>query len=148
MAVIVGITKSGECQLPRTFYIHCSLKALIAVYLAIVSATMASKAPSREALLLLKHVVRSQAVRGSNRTSFNLRSRSRCIATHTHSQHASQISVLPTAVDTASADFKSNRAAMDEVTSKLTELHQKFAQGGPAKAREKHIARGKMLPRE
>lgn len=31
---------------------------------------------------------------------------------------------------------------------RMTELHAKIAKGGPQKARDKHIARGKMLPRE
>ncbi|KAI9790057.1 MAG: Methylcrotonoyl-CoA carboxylase beta chain, mitochondrial [Candelina submexicana] len=37
---------------------------------------------------------------------------------------------------------------MDELLAQLSELHLKIAQGGPQKAREKHIARGKMLPRD
>jgi len=37
---------------------------------------------------------------------------------------------------------------MGEVTARMQELHQRVESGGPAKAREKHIARGKMLPRE
>ena len=32
--------------------------------------------------------------------------------------------------------------------SQLEDLHRKIAQGGPQKARDKHVARGKMLPRE
>ena len=31
---------------------------------------------------------------------------------------------------------------------KMTELHARIEVGGPLKARDKHIARGKMLPRE
>ncbi|KAI9695847.1 MAG: Methylcrotonoyl-CoA carboxylase beta chain, mitochondrial [Candelina mexicana] len=37
---------------------------------------------------------------------------------------------------------------MDELLAQLSELHLKIAQGGPQSAREKHIARGKMLPRD
>jgi 3-methylcrotonyl-CoA carboxylase beta subunit len=37
---------------------------------------------------------------------------------------------------------------MDEVVEKLKELRSTISQGGTAKAREKHIKRGKMLPRE
>ncbi len=37
---------------------------------------------------------------------------------------------------------------MDELMARMTELHARIAQGGSQKAREKHVARGKMLPRE
>lgn len=37
---------------------------------------------------------------------------------------------------------------MGEVMARMQELHKKIEGGGSAKAREKHIARGKMLPRE
>lgn len=37
---------------------------------------------------------------------------------------------------------------MDEATEKLVNLHTKIAQGGPQKARDKHIQRGKMLVRD
>ncbi|MCJ1392805.1 hypothetical protein MMC18_005676 [Xylographa bjoerkii] len=37
---------------------------------------------------------------------------------------------------------------MSEVMQKMTELHAKVEVGGPPKARDKHIARGKMLPRD
>lgn len=56
--------------------------------------------------------------------------------------------MLPTTVDTESADFKENAAQMGEIIEQMTQLHEKIAQGGPEKAREKHIARGKMLPRD
>lgn len=73
---------------------------------------------------------------------------SRSIATHTFSHHASALSVLPTNVDTSSADFKENAAQFGELLANMRELHQKIEQGGAQKAREKHVARGKMLPRE
>lgn len=37
---------------------------------------------------------------------------------------------------------------MDEAMARLTELTRKVQQGGPQKAREKHLARKKMLPRD
>jgi len=37
---------------------------------------------------------------------------------------------------------------MKEVIARMSELHKKAAQGGPQKAKDKHIARGKMLPRD
>lgn len=73
---------------------------------------------------------------------------SRSVATHTFSHHASALSVLPTNVDTSSAEFKENAAHFAELLASMRELHRKIEQGGPQKAREKHVARGKMLPRE
>ncbi len=37
---------------------------------------------------------------------------------------------------------------MGELTQKIAELHEKTSQGGPQKARDKHIQRGKMLVRD
>lgn len=37
---------------------------------------------------------------------------------------------------------------MDEAMARLTELTRKLQQGGPPKARAKHLARKKMLPRD
>ena len=37
---------------------------------------------------------------------------------------------------------------MGELEARMRELHQKIESGGSVKARDKHIARGKMLPRE
>jgi len=56
--------------------------------------------------------------------------------------------VLPSKVDKSSPEYKDNAAQMGEVTARMQELHQRVESGGSAKAREKHIARGKMLPRE
>lgn len=72
----------------------------------------------------------------------------RAIATHTHSHHANQISVLRSNVDTSSADFQENKKSMDEAIKHVRELRVRIAEGGPKKARDKHIQRGKMLPRE
>ncbi|KAL4920863.1 carboxyl transferase domain-containing protein [Aspergillus aurantiobrunneus] len=73
---------------------------------------------------------------------------SRSVASYTHPHHASAISVLPTAVDTSSPDFKENAQQMQEVLDKMNALHSTIAEGGPQKAKDKHIARGKMLPRD
>jgi 3-methylcrotonyl-CoA carboxylase beta subunit len=72
----------------------------------------------------------------------------RSIADYTHPHHANAISVLPSAVDTSSADFQDNARQMNEVLKEMTQLHEKIAQGGPRKARDKHVSRGKMLPRD
>lgn len=72
----------------------------------------------------------------------------RSIATHAHAHHASAVSILPTNVDTSTIDYKENATQMGEVMAKMNELHARVERGGPEKARQKHIARGKMLPRE
>ncbi|KAB8233146.1 hypothetical protein ETB97_010420 [Aspergillus alliaceus] len=72
----------------------------------------------------------------------------RSVASYTHPHHASAISVLPTAVDTSSPDFKENEEQMKELVDRMAKLHNTISQGGPQKAKDKHIARGKMLPRD
>ena len=86
-----------------------------------------------------------QLCRLSTRGSPCLRRR---IATHTHSHHAAQLSVIRSAVDTSSATYKENAAQMKSLELELHDLHSRIAQGGPPKAREKHVGRGKMLARE
>ena len=72
----------------------------------------------------------------------------RSIATHTYAHHASAVSVLPTSVDTSSPDYQINAQQMGDLMAQMNDLHAKIEIGGPQKAREKHLARGKMLPRE
>ncbi|KAH9869822.1 Methylcrotonoyl-CoA carboxylase beta chain, mitochondrial [Plenodomus lingam] len=126
---------------------------------------MVHKGPSREALSLLKQSIRpSVALRSPAQcrvlsTAVQIPTRRRTLshaaqqstrqaATFTHSHYAEQVSIIPTTVDTSSSDFKENKRQMDEATEKLANLHTKIAQGGPEKAREKHVARGKMLVRD
>ena len=54
---------------------------------------------------------------------------------------------IGTAVDTASADFKANAAAMRALVEELGKRRGEAALGGPARARERHVARKKLLPR-
>ncbi|KAL3253331.1 hypothetical protein ABHI18_009586 [Aspergillus niger] len=82
----------------------------------------------------------------STRTPFLAFSRS--VASYTHPHHASAISALPTSVDTSSSDFKENAQQMQELLDRMASLHGTISQGGPQKAKDKHIARGKMLPRD
>ncbi|KAJ5785826.1 methylcrotonoyl-CoA carboxylase beta chain [Penicillium pulvis] len=82
---------------------------------------------------------------GSNTTT---RLTSRSIANYTHPHHASALSVIPTAVDTSSAEFKENSQQMQELLSQMNHLHTNISKGGPQKSRDKHVARGKMLPRD
>lgn len=69
-------------------------------------------------------------------------------ATFTSSHQASQISILQTTVDKNSNAYKENAASMADLMAKLTQLHGTAARGGPEKARQKHLERGKMLVRD
>jgi 3-methylcrotonyl-CoA carboxylase beta subunit len=58
------------------------------------------------------------------------------------------VSVIQSAVHTRSDEFKANAAAMRVL---IDDLHEKSAlviRGGSEQARAKHLARGKLLPRE
>jgi len=72
----------------------------------------------------------------------------RSVASHAHSFHADQISILRSEVDVSSPEFKDNQLAMNDRIKQLRELRTQIAKGGGAKASEKHLARGKMLVRE
>ena len=56
--------------------------------------------------------------------------------------------VLPSRADVAGEPYKSNAAANAELVARLRERLAAAALGGPARARERHISRGKLLPRE
>src|SRR5919109_1950128 len=56
--------------------------------------------------------------------------------------------VLETRFDPGSAESKARRDAMDALVADLRAKTSSAAQGGPEKAREKHLSRGKLLPRE
>lgn len=73
---------------------------------------------------------------------------SRAVATFTAPHQAQAISTIQTFVDTSSHEFRENQHAMDDAMARLTELSAKVAEGGPQKARDKHLARNKMLPRD
>ena len=72
----------------------------------------------------------------------------RGIAQYNPEHYASAISILPSNVDKSSVDYRENARQMEDVMARMQELHAKIEIGGPVKAREKHIGRGKMLPRE
>ena len=56
--------------------------------------------------------------------------------------------VLSTRLDVRSADFKASVAAMGRIVADLRATVDRVALGGPEAARQKHLARGKLLPRE
>src|SRR5829696_3060801 len=56
--------------------------------------------------------------------------------------------VIETAVDLRSDAAQANRAAWDALKSELARRRAAVAKGGPKRARERHLARGKLLPRD
>ncbi|KAL2256124.1 hypothetical protein VTK26DRAFT_2148 [Humicola hyalothermophila] len=72
----------------------------------------------------------------------------RTVATFNAPHHAGAISVIKSNIDTSSDEFKENERLMGEAMARLDELTRKVQQGGPQKARDKHLARKKMLPRD
>ncbi|KAM0465950.1 hypothetical protein ACHAPV_000899 [Trichoderma viride] len=104
---------------------------------------MSLSRPSRQALRLSRQLQISstpspQASRLSRRSA----------ATLTPPHQAGAISRLPTNIDPSSAEFKDNEAQMADITARLQRLASTIQQGGSQKARDKHLARKKMLPRD
>ena len=58
------------------------------------------------------------------------------------------MTTLKTQLNPRSADFQANVAAMQTVVDDLRSTVDRVALGGPETARQKHLARGKLLPRE
>src|SRR5690606_9378392 len=56
--------------------------------------------------------------------------------------------ILKSSIDTRSEEFQSNHAHMRTLVDDLREKIRVASLGGPEKARDKHVARGKLLPRE
>ncbi|KAK2748917.1 Methylcrotonoyl-CoA carboxylase beta chain, mitochondrial [Myotisia sp. PD_48] len=108
------------------------------------------RAPSTKLLRSLRCVLSStsQLTRQSGFSAYRYQQLSRPITSYTHAHQASAISIIPTTVDVSSSDYKENAAQMNELLESMSNLHSKIAQGGPQKAIDKHIARGKMLPRD
>lgn len=110
---------------------------------------MYSRATLRESKSNNAPAMRSPLHLGSSVAKICLRNgQTRTIATHTYKHHATALSVLPSNVDKSSDQFQENARQMGEAMARMQELHKKIEGGGSAKAMEKHIARGKMLPRE
>ncbi len=58
------------------------------------------------------------------------------------------MAAITSSVDCKSKEFRDNQKAMRALIADLDARRGKAAQGGPARARERHLARGKLLPRE
>ncbi len=58
------------------------------------------------------------------------------------------MTAIATKVDTASPEFRANETAMRALVAELQARRSKAAEGGSVRARERHLARGKLLPRD
>jgi 3-methylcrotonyl-CoA carboxylase beta subunit len=58
------------------------------------------------------------------------------------------VAILESSTDSQSKEFRVNAAQMRALVDELTKRRTEAALGGHEKAREKHVARGKLLPRE
>ncbi|KAK4117011.1 carboxyl transferase [Canariomyces notabilis] len=116
---------------------------------------MSLSASSREMLFLSRQLgrqcARSTSLRPRNRPVLSCSvatTTKRAVATFNAPHHAGAISVIKSNVDPSSDEYKENERLMGEAMARLEELTKTVQQGGPAKAREKHLARKKMLPRD
>jgi 3-methylcrotonyl-CoA carboxylase beta subunit len=58
------------------------------------------------------------------------------------------MTILRSAVDAAAPAFSANAARMEALVAQLRQRTALAALGGPQEARDRHVARGKLLPRE
>src|ERR1044072_2884784 len=71
-----------------------------------------------------------------------------------HSAHANgnrrraRVAKLNSAIDTQGKEFRANATAMRALVKELDARRAQAALGGPERSRARHVARGKLLPRE
>jgi 3-methylcrotonyl-CoA carboxylase beta subunit len=58
------------------------------------------------------------------------------------------VTALKSTVDTAAPEFRANEQAMRALIAQLQERRAIAAEGGPPRSRERHLSRGKLLPRD
>jgi 3-methylcrotonyl-CoA carboxylase beta subunit len=58
------------------------------------------------------------------------------------------LAAITSKIDSESGEFRANQTAMRALTAELAQRRATAAEGGPLRARERHLARGKLLPRE
>ena len=58
------------------------------------------------------------------------------------------MTAIKSAIDTTSPEFRANQAAMSALVTELQTRRAAAAEGGPLRSRERHLARGKLLPRD
>src|SRR5262249_51985574 len=63
--------------------------------------------------------------------------------------HAGELlAAIESVIDTTSAEFRANASAMGALVKELHQRPAEAALGGSARARERHVGRGKLLPRD
>ncbi|PVV03603.1 hypothetical protein BB560_001908 [Smittium megazygosporum] len=60
----------------------------------------------------------------------------------------SDLTIIPDKIDKSSDDFKNNKERMDSLLEDLKSKLDIISQGGSEKARERHLSRNKLLPRD
>lgn len=70
------------------------------------------------------------------------------LASHAGVLNASPLNVLESGVNTKSKEFQASLAQMADRTAELRSRLEQVRQGGGVKARERHLARGKLLARD
>ena len=55
---------------------------------------------------------------------------------------------LKSAIDPQGSEYENNRRRMQVLVDELNQHSERLRQGGPEKARQKHLSKGKLLPRE
>jgi len=63
-------------------------------------------------------------------------------------QQETRVAKLASNIDTQSKDFRANAGAMRGLVEELARKRAEAALGGPQRSRERHTARGKLLPRD
>src|SRR5437867_5507665 len=58
------------------------------------------------------------------------------------------MTLIPTAFDASAPEAKANRESMTTLVEELRTKLAKVREGGPARARDRHLAAGKLLPRQ
>ena len=58
------------------------------------------------------------------------------------------MTILASSIDAATPEFRANAGRMRALVAELNERRAEAAAGGPPRARERHLGRGKLLPRD
>src|SRR5262249_59091789 len=58
------------------------------------------------------------------------------------------MAILASRIDTAAPEFRANATRMRALVAELEQRRAEAAAGGSDKSRERHLARGKLLPRD
>jgi hypothetical protein len=116
---------------------------------AFSSATKATRGiPARQLLSSNVHLLRTHEIRSWTMSRSLIRRV--CRQSSIRGYHFDSLaSTLPNTVNTADPDFLDNSSKMDTLVKGLKDLYRNQVEpGGSDKARKKHLAQGKMLPRQ